>query len=165
MPEKMERNLAVAFAIESKAAARFAAFALKAEREGHHGIARLLRAVADAKSVHSRRFLLLMRGKIGTTEHNLETALRTDIKAKDELYPEMVQEAKGASSAVRKAFFQSMNTDGEHAELCRNAMEDMLAGRERQYYVCQICGHISEGFLLENCPVDHAVKGRFKKIL
>jgi rubrerythrin len=68
MSERVVKNLASAFASESKAAVRNAAFALKADQEGHPQLARLFRAVADADSVHARRFLLLMRGKIGTTE-------------------------------------------------------------------------------------------------
>ncbi|RLB42023.1 MAG: rubrerythrin family protein, partial [Deltaproteobacteria bacterium] len=55
MNSKSEKNLAIAFAAESKAAARNAAFAQKAETEGYKQIARLFRAVSDAESVHARR--------------------------------------------------------------------------------------------------------------
>jgi rubrerythrin len=164
MSDKIEKNLAQSFAAESKAAVRTAAFTLKAERDGYPRLARLFRAVADAKSIHSRRFLYLMRGKIGTTEENLEAAYQNDIKAIEVEYPEMVQVAKEGSKAVKKAFTQSMKTDGEHAALYENAMKDMLAEREVAYYVCQICGHISEDFVPENCPVCGAVSGRFKKV-
>ena len=165
MSDKVERNLALAFAEESKAAGRNAAFALKAEQEGYLQLARLFRAVADADSVHARRFLLLMRGKIGTTEENLEAALRHEAKAKEQHYPGMVEDARESSKAVKKAFSQSMKTDGEHAELFKKAMGDMPAHRETEYYVCQICGHIHEGFVPGNCPVCHAVPGRFKKVI
>lgn len=164
MSEKIEKNLANAFAAESRAAVRYEAFAIKAEREGYPGLARLFRVMTDAKSVHSRRFLLLMRGKIGTTEENLEAALQNEIKAGEEEYPEMVQDAGEGSTAVKKAFTQSMNTDGEHAEIFKNAMKDLLAEREVEYYVCRICGHISENFVPENCPICRAVRGRFKKV-
>jgi rubrerythrin len=66
---------------------------------------------------------------------------------------------------VKKAFAQSMETDGQHADLFERAMEDMLEESEPAYYVCQICGHISEGFVPENCPVCHAVPGRFKRVV
>ncbi|MDP6180172.1 MAG: ferritin family protein, partial [Desulfatiglandales bacterium] len=59
MSEKIEKNLVYAFAAESKAAVRNEAFAVKAEREGHPGLARLFRAMTDAKSVHSHRTHIL----------------------------------------------------------------------------------------------------------
>ena len=73
MSQKTEKNLAYAFSAESKAAARNYVFAKKAEAEGYTQAARLFRAVSDAESVHSRKFLMLMRGKIGSTEENLAT--------------------------------------------------------------------------------------------
>jgi len=165
MSERVAKNLASSFASESKAAVRNAAFALKADQEGYPQLARLFRAVADADSVHARRFLLLMRGKISTTEENIKTALQSEKKANEESYPEMVKDALGSSKAVKKAFTQSMKTDGQHAGLFERAMEDMLANNQSDYYVCHICGHISVGFLPENCPVCHAVSGRFKKVV
>jgi len=93
MPEKTEKNLAYAFAAESKAAIRNAAFSKKADVEGYSQIARLFRAVSEAESVHARRFLLLMRGKIGSTEENLETAFQNEIKANAEEYPGLIKDA------------------------------------------------------------------------
>ena len=81
MSKKTEKNLSYAFGAESKAAARNEVFAKKAEMEGYTQVARLFRAVSDAESVHSRKFLMLMRGKIGSTEENLETAFENEIKA------------------------------------------------------------------------------------
>jgi rubrerythrin len=165
MSDRVASNLANAFASESKAAARNAAFALKAEQEGYAQLARLFRAVADADSIHARRFLLLMRGKIGTTEENLRAALHNEASANKEYYPEMVKDAQESSKAVKKAFAQSMETDGQHADLFEKALENMLGEGGPDYYVCQICGHISEGFVPENCPVCHAVPGRFKRVV
>jgi rubrerythrin len=165
MSERVAKNLASAFASESKAAVRNVAFALKADQDGHPQLARLFRAVADADFIHARRFLLLMRGKIGTTEENLKAALQNEERANEEYYPEMVKDARESSKAVKKAFAQSMETDGQHAHLFERAMADMPASNETDYYVCQICGHISVDFVPENCPVCHAVSGRFKKVV
>jgi rubrerythrin len=164
MSEEIRKNLARAFAEESKSAVRDAAFALKAERDGFSELASLFRAIADAESVHARRYLLLMRGKIGDTKENLEAALNNEAYAAETAYPPMVEDARGGSKAVKKAFGQSMKTDGEHADLYREALEDMLKGMEREYYVCQICGHIHLGSVPDNCPVCKAVPGRFKRI-
>ena len=87
MGEKTDKNLGKAFAAESKAAIRNSAFALKAEKEEYINAAQLFKAVADSESVHANRFLLLMRGKIGSTEVNLKTAFENEIKANADEYP------------------------------------------------------------------------------
>jgi rubrerythrin len=105
VPEKTQKNLAYAFAAESKASIRNAAFARKADMEGFPQIARLFRAVSDAESVHARRYLLLMRGKIGSTEENLEAAFRNEIKANVEEYPTLIKNASNeGEKGVLRAF-------------------------------------------------------------
>ena len=162
MSEKAEKNLAYAFAAESKASTRNAAFSKKAQKDGYSQIARLFRAVSEAESVHARRYLLLMRGKIGSTEENLETAFQNEIKANVEEYPSLIKDASDeGNERVLKAFSQSRDVESGHAELYKKAMNDMLSDRETDYYVCQVCGYVSEDEAPENCPVCGAVKGKF----
>jgi len=165
MPEKTEKNLAYAFAAESKAAVRNATFSKKADAEGYSQIARLFRAVSEAESVHARRFLLLMRGKIGSTEENLETAFQNEIKANAEEYPGLIKDAsdEGQESAL-KAFSHSKDVEDGHAALYKKAMNDMLSDRETDYHVCQVCGYVAEDNPPDNCPVCGAVKGKFKLV-
>jgi len=163
MSKKTEKNLAYAFGAESKAAARNAVFAKKAEMEGYTNIARLFRAVSDAESVHSRRFLMLMRGKIGSTEENLETAFENEIKANAEEYPKLIREAaEEGQEAALKAFSHARDVESRHAELYKKAINDMIAERETVYHVCQVCGYIAEDQAPERCPVCDAVKDKFK---
>jgi rubrerythrin len=162
--DSVKENLGKAFAAESKASVRNTAFALKAQSEGHSALASLFRAIAESDSVHARRFLLLMRGKIGTTKENLQSALKSELDASESHYPAMVQEAKDASLSIRKAFIQSMKTDSEHAGLLKASMGKPSQEIGTEYYVCQICGHISVGTLPENCPICHAVQNKFKKV-
>lgn len=166
MGEKTGKNLAYAFAAESKAAIRNAAFAKKADAEDYAQIARLFRAVSDAESVHARRYLLLMRGKIGSTEDNLETAFQNEIKANVEEYPKLINDAsnEGEKHAVN-AFSQARDVENRHAELYKKAMTDMLADRETDYYVCQVCGYISENEAPDNCPICGSVKTKFEKVI
>ena len=165
MPEKTEKKLAYAFAAESKASVRNATFAKKAELEGYPQIARLFRAVSNAESVHAHRFLLLMRGKIGSTEENLETAFQNEIKANVEEYPKLIKDAadEGNKSAL-KAFSQARDVESLHAELYKKALNDMVSDRETDYYVCQVCGYISEDAPPERCPICGAVKDKFKSV-
>ena len=165
MPEKTERNLAYAFAAESKASARNEAFALKAAMEGYSQIARLFRAVSDAESVHARRYLLLMRGKIGSTAENLETAFQKEIKANVEEYPKLIKDAAAEDQkAALKAFSQSRDVESLHAHLYKKAINDMVVDRETDYYVCQVCGYINEDDAPDKCPVCAAVKEKFKPV-
>jgi rubrerythrin len=162
MAEKTEKNLAYAFAAESKASVRNATFAKKAEREGYSQIAHLFRAISEAESVHARRYLLLMRGKIGSTEENLETAFQNEIKANVEEYPKLIKDASDeGKEGVLKAFSQSRDVENGHAELYKKAMNDMLTDRDTEYYVCQVCGYVSESEAPDNCPICGAVKGKF----
>lgn len=165
MSEKTARNLAYAFAAESKASVRNDAFAKKADAEGYTQISRLFRAVSEAESVHARRYLNMMRGKIGSTEENLETAFQNEIKANTDEYPGLIRDAadEGDERAV-KAFTQSRDVEMRHADLYKSAMNDMLSERETEYHVCQVCGHINESEAPDNCPVCGAVKNKFKRI-
>jgi rubrerythrin len=165
MATKTETNLAYAFAAESKAAARNSAFAAKADQEEYAQIARLFRAVAEAESVHARRYLLLMRGKVGSTEENLEAAFQNEIRANVDEYPKLIQDATAdQNSAAEKAFAQARDVESRHAELYKHAMNDMLGERENLYYVCQVCGYVAEEEPPENCPICGAVKGKFKRV-
>jgi rubrerythrin len=165
MPDKTEKNLAYAFAAESKAAIRNEAFARKADSEGYTQIGRLFRAISDAESVHARRYLLQMRGKIGSTEENIEKAFQNEIKANVEEYPKLIKDASDeGKESVLNAFSQSRDVESRHAQLYKKAMNDMLADRETEYYVCQVCGYVSEDEAPDNCPVCGAVKGKFKLV-
>lgn len=165
MSELTEKNLAYAFAAESKAAVRNEAFARKAEAEGYTQIARLFRAISEAESVHARRYLEFMRGKIGSTEENLETAFNNEINANVNEYPKLIKDATDeGKKSVAKAFSRSRDVESGHADLYKKAMNDMLAERETDYYVCQVCGFVAEDAPRDNCPVCGAVKGKFKKM-
>lgn len=165
MGSKTEKNLGYAFAAESKAAARNETFAAKADAEGYTALGRLFRAVSDAESVHARRYLMLMRGKIGTTEENLRSAFESEIKANADEYPSLIKDAsEEGDGAAMKAFSQSRDVETRHAELYKRAMNNMLEERETLYFVCQVCGYVSEDEAPETCPVCGAVKGKFKRI-
>ena len=165
MTEDTEKNLAYAFAAESKASVRNATFAKKADMEGYSQIARLFRAVSEAESVHARRYLMLMRGKIGSTQENLETAFQNEIKANVEEYPKLIETAAAEShKAALKAFSHSRDVESQHADLYKKAINDMVAEREAEYSVCQVCGYISEDEAPDRCPICGAIKKKFKAI-
>jgi rubrerythrin len=165
MSSKTERDLAYAFAAESKASARNSAFALRARHDGYPQIEHLFKAIAEAESVHARRYLNFIRGKIGTTEQNLEAAFNNEIKANVEEYPKLIKDAtQDGAKTVEEAFSQSRDVESRHAELYKKAMNDMLSDRQTAYYVCQVCGYVSEDEAPDNCPICGAVKVKFKLV-
>jgi rubrerythrin len=165
MATKTEQNLGYAFAAESKASARNSVFAIKAEQEGFPQIARLFRAVAEAEAVHARRYLRLMRGKIGTTEENLKTAFEKEIKAHVEEYPGLIKTAsEDGMETVKNAFSESRDVEDRHAQLYKKALNDLLSDRATPYYVCQVCGYVAEDEAPSRCPVCSAIKEKFKRI-
>ena len=166
MSNKTEKNLAVAFAAESKAAARNAAYAAKADSEGFEQIGRLFRAVSDAEGVHAKRYLMLMRGKIGDTEANLSAAFESEIKANVDEYPPLIQQADADENAIAlRAFQQARDVEQRHADLYKKALNDMVSDRVTQYHVCQVCGYVAEDESPEKCPICGAVKSKFKAIV
>ena len=108
---------------------------------------------------------MLMLGKIGSTEENLETAFQNEIKANVEEYPKLIQTAaeEGNKSALN-AFSQARDVESTHADLYKKAINDMVAERETDYYVCQVCGYIREDHAPDRCPVCGAIKEKFKPV-
>jgi rubrerythrin len=51
-----------------------------------------------------------------------------------------------------------------HADLYRNALENLGKNAETDYYVCQVCGMTVEGSAPDECPVCKAKKQAFRKI-
>ena len=164
-PKRPRKTLPLPLLGNPKAAVRNKAFAQKAEKEGYSQIARLFRAVSDAESVHARRYLNLIRGKIGSTEKNLEAAFQNEIRANVEEYAVLIKDAAEEEQKVAlTAFNQSRDVEAGHAELYKNAMNDMLMDREVDYYVCQVCGYVCEDAPPEKCPICGAIQEKFNLV-
>jgi rubrerythrin len=166
MSEKTDKNLALALAAEYQASARDTAFAQKADHDANPLLARLFRALAESESVHARRFLLLLRGKIGGSRENLESALLRHQRAAEQEYPSMIREAEeeGMKTALM-AFSQSREVEPLQAALLEKALAESLTSPDEEYYVCQVCGYISESRAPKNCPVCGAIPGKFKRVV
>jgi rubrerythrin len=82
-----------------------------------------------------------------------------------EEYPKLIKDASDEGNRnVLKAFSQARDVESRHAELYKKALNDMVSDRETDYYVCQICGYISEDAAPEKCPICGAVKDKFKRV-
>ena len=87
-----EENLKNAFAGESQAFQKYAAFAKKAEKDGFANVAKLFRTTAEAERIHAEGHLGASEG-IQSTAENLETAIGGETYEHNEMYPPMYEQA------------------------------------------------------------------------
>ena len=162
---KSEQSLREAFAGESQANRRYLAFAKQAEKEGHHQVAKLFRAAAEAETVHAHTHLRTMGG-IRSTGENLKEAIAGETHEFKTMYPEMIDQAKAeGNKAAERSFTYANDVEKIHAELYQKAL-DSLGKKvpEVDYYVCSVCGYTCENEPPDRCPVCNAVKKAFFKV-
>ncbi|MDH4299221.1 MAG: rubrerythrin family protein [Dehalococcoidia bacterium] len=149
---------------ESQAHLRNLAFAMKAEQEGYPQVARLFRAVAEAESVHAFNHSRLLDA-VSSTQENLESAFeRENLAART--YPQFIREAnEEGNTSVATVMSYSRDVEKGHAQLYKKALAHTMAEEETEYYVCQVCGYVSDGVLPDECPICGAPKEKFRKVV
>jgi rubrerythrin len=158
------KNLKTGFVVESQAHLRNLAFAMKAEQESYPQVARLFRAIAEAESVHAFNHLRLL-GAVSGTQDNLESAFERE-KLAATIYPKFIKEATDEdNTSVATILSYSRDVEKGHAQLYRKALAHMMAEAETEYYVCQVCGYVSDGALPDECPICGAPRGKFRKVV
>jgi len=161
---KTLNNLKTGFVAESQAHLRNLAFAMKAEQEDYSQVARLFRAIAEAEAVHAFNHLRLL-GAVSGTQDNLKSAFERENLAAN-TYPQFVRAAnEEGNTSVAKTFSYSRDVEKGHANLYKKALAHMMAGDETEYYICQVCGHVSDGVLPDECPICGAPKDKFRKVV
>jgi rubrerythrin len=77
----------------------------------------------------------------------------------------MLQDAEqeGEEAAIL-VFSQARDVEAEHANLYKRALSHLIAQRSTDYYVCTVCGHVSEREPPETCPICGASKMAFEKV-
>jgi rubrerythrin len=158
-----EMNLLQAFAGESQANRKYLAFAKQAEKEGYSQVARLFRAAAEAETVHAIAHLRAL-GTIGTTAENLAAAIAGERYEFTEMYPPMIQKAEDEEhKAALRSFIYANAVEIEHASLYQQALAQMEALKETDYYVCSVCGYTCADGPSGACPVCGSATGLFSK--
>ena len=156
-------NLKAGFVAESQAHQRNLAFALKAEQEGYSQVAKLFRAIAEAEGIHAYHHLRLLGG-VSDTQENLEAAFERENLA-SKTYPQFIKEANEEDNAsVARIFSFSRDVEAGHAKLYKKALEHMVQEIDTKYYVCSVCGYVSDGELPEQCPICGAPKEKFRSV-
>jgi len=160
---KTLNNLKTGFVAESQAHQRNLAFALKAEQENFTQVAKLFRAIAEAEGIHAYNHLRLLGG-VSDTQENLEAAFERENLA-SKTYPQFIKEAnEEENTAVARIFSYSRDVEAGHAKLYKKALDYMVQETQTKYYVCGVCGYVSDGELPDQCPICGAPKEKFRAI-
>lgn len=147
---------------EAKAALRLKIYAKKAEDEGFPQIAKLFRVISFSEEIHGERALRMLR-EIKGTEDNLKASFESETKVAGVAYNEFIKianEQNDNASAI--IFTQSRDVEEGHSKLYKEAMTHLMEDRDTTYYVCKVCGYVSDGILPEQCPVCGADKEHFQ---
>jgi len=150
-----------AYTGEAKAALRLKVYAEQAEKEGLPQMARLFRVIALSEEIHGARALRLLR-EIKGTEDNLKASFESETRVAGVAYDRFVKLAAAQDDkAAMLMFSQSRDVEETHARLYKEAMGHLMEERETRYYVCRVCGYVSDGVWPESCPVCSAPKDQF----
>ena len=153
-----------AYTGEAKAALRLKVYADKAEREGYSQMAHLFRVIAFSEEIHGKRALTLLK-EVKSTEENLAASFESEQKVAEVAYDQFIKTAEGeGNKAAVLHFSQSRDVEEIHAKLYKEAMNHLMEERETTYYVCKVCGFVSDGTLPDECPICNARKEQFAAV-
>jgi len=162
--DKTSELLHQAYTGEAKAVLRLKVYAEKAAKEGYPQIAKLFRVIAASEEVHGTRALKLLR-EIKDTEANLAASFESETRVAGVAYDQFIRQAEAdGNKAAALHFSQSRDVEEIHAKLYKEAMNDLMEERETTYYVCLVCGYVSDGSLPDECPVCAAKKEQFRLV-
>ncbi len=156
-------NLRVAYQNELNGHASYLGYARAAARDGWHGVAGLLRALAAAERIHAAnhgRILRQLGGDVDATPtvnlprgtiENLRSALAAELYEMNTMYPEFIEQARGSGEpAVIRTLTWALKAEKAHARLLNEALtlvefddRDAWVTMVREFYVCPVCGYTS----------------------
>ena len=161
MDEKIREALQQAYVGESKAALRLKLFAEKAEAEGYKQIAHLFRVISFSEEIHGMRALRVLKEN-KSTEENLAASFESEKTVAEIAYASFVKMAEQVGDKPALLHFsQSRDVEETHAKLYKQALANFMEERDTTYYVCKVCGFVSDGSLPDECPICGAKKEQF----
>lgn len=161
MDDKIRDAIHQAYTGESKATLRLKVFAEKAEKDGYPALAKLFRVISFSEELHGKRALRLLK-EIKSTEDNLAESFESETKVAGVAYDNFIKYAEESGDKAASLYFsQSRDVEDIHAKLYKEAMDHVMEERDTLYYVCDVCGYVSDGILPDECPVCGAKKDRF----
>lgn len=161
---KTEDNLYQAYEGESKAVVRLSIYAERADKEGYEGVARLFRAISESEFIHARNNLRLTE-MVRDTETNLSESFASETKVAEVGYGTFIADAESEGNArASRMFTWARDVEDVHAKLYEKALEHLLADEDPTYYICGVCGYVSDGKVPDRCPVCGAASKAFYSV-
>ena len=161
MDERLREAFHKVYEAEAKAALRLKIFAKKADQEQLPQMAKLFRVIAFSEEIHGERALRMLR-EIKDTDTNLKESFQSETHIAGVAYERFVELAGEIGEVTASTIFSnSKDVEDGHAKLYKNAINHLIGERETTYYMCQVCGHVSDGVWPEVCPVCSAPKNQF----
>jgi rubrerythrin len=161
MDERLKDAFHKAYEGEAKAALRLKIFAKKADEEALPQISKLFRVISFSEEIHGERALRMLR-EIKDTDSNLKESFQSEVHVAGVAYDNFIELGEELEDAVALSVLSnSRDVEDAHAKLYKNAINHLIGERETTYYVCQVCGYVSDGVLPEVCPVCGAPKDQF----
>jgi rubrerythrin len=161
MDERLKEIFHKIYEGEAKAALRLKIFAKKAEQEDLPQIGGLFRVIAFSEEIHGERALRMLR-EIKDTDTNLKESFQSETSIAGVAYDHFIELAEEIGDiAASNIFSHSRDVEEGHAKLYKKAMNHLIGERETTYYVCKVCGYVSDGVLPEVCPICSAPKDQF----
>ena len=161
MDERVKEAFYKIYEGEAKAALRLRLFANKADQEGLPQIAQLFRVIAFSEEIHGERALRMLR-EIKDTESNLKESFGSETRVAGVAYDHFIRlAAEVGDTNAANIFSHSKDVEDVHANLYKKAMGHLMEEREATYYVCKVCGYVSDGVWPDPCPVCSAPKDQF----
>jgi len=164
---KTYKNLEEAFSGESQAVSKYTYFAGVAQKEGHHGIAKIFTETAANERSHAKMWFKLM-GQLGDTAANLKKAAEGENFEWTDMYNRMAKEAKVEGfDAIAREFELVAKIEAEHEhrynELAKHLANGTLYSRAKEcWWECLNCGHHHKGKEAPNlCPTCKHPQGFF----
>jgi len=156
-----------AFASESQANKKFTAFAKKAEEEGFHNIAQMFRAAALSRMVESYAHLGVMDA-VKTTQENLNAMIATMEEENSKTYKKYLEDAKKeGNTSVMRAFQSVVEANTAYLDILKKAQEALKSNKDaeqKKCNVCDTCGYVIMGELVDPCSVCGAAVEQFSAV-
>ncbi|MGF7060168.1 rubrerythrin family protein [Brassicibacter mesophilus] len=179
MNDMTASNLRSAFGGESQAHMRYKVWGEKAQQDGFPTVATLFRAISFAEEIHAKSHFRVMKDVsgdflvasgagfgIGTTSENLQAAANGENFEVHQMYPAYIavaelQEEKRAVGSMKLA----LEAEKLHEALYLKAKEYVDDGKDVDFtniHVCEVCGYVGHGEMVDKCPICGVSKDRFK---
>src|SRR5512136_2500809 len=161
MNERLKEAFHKIYEGEAKAALRLKVFAKKAEQEDLPQIAKLFRVISFSEEIHGERALRMLR-EIKDTDSNLKESFQSETHVAGVAYDNFIELAENIGDVTASNILSnSRDVEDSHAKLYKYAINHLIGEKETTYYVCQVCGYVSDGVLPEVCPICSAPKDQF----